>query len=153
MKKSTVLSILTVFFLFQIVFSAEPDQIENINWESMSKKVVQGLASEDISLRTECLQQIITFGDKLDVDDAVFNLVSIYRNSKNEKLRQFAVVALHKINNRWAMDYLKDNLKFENNPTIKRQILASIYQHHQEQLLANKKNNNEKSNHLLAETH
>jgi hypothetical protein len=133
MKKLAVISVLLVFCMSQFLFADESTTVEEIDWEAFSKNVIKNLATNNDGVRISALQNIIENGDKLNVDDAVFDIMSMYRNSKNQKVRQLAVVALHKIHNEWAMGFLKRNLKFETNPTIKRQILDCMLQHEQDE--------------------
>jgi len=65
------------------------------------------------------MRLIIQYGDKLEVNDAVFNIMRVFRFHKDPKVRQLALIALHKTGNNWAIDYLKRNLKFEKDERIK----------------------------------
>ena len=82
-----------------------------------------------------------------DVDEAVFDVVRIYRNNDNVKVRQLALNTLHKMQNNWAMDFLGRSIKFEKSPVIKKQLYC-ILQEYQTRL-AN--SNQEKEDIVLAQ--
>jgi hypothetical protein len=71
------------------------------------------------------IQQIAIYGSHLDVDDAVFDVVGVYRNSKNENERILALSALGKMKNAWAMDFLSRSVPFEKNDRV-RQITIDV---------------------------
>jgi hypothetical protein len=134
MKYLTVLAVLLNLFLSQVAFAGDNSRLDKVNWEAFSANLVEGLTMNNDGVRQAALQHIITYGKRLDVNDAVFDIVRIYRSSKNQRYRQLAVVALTKIESDYAAYYLKRSLKFENNPTIRRQLLDYIFRYQQEQL-------------------
>ena len=109
-----------------LAFSGEQAEADQVNWNAFSKNLVKAIASENEGLQRSAMRMIIHHADKVNVDQAVFDLVRIYRSNKNEKVRQLAVVALHKIQNKWAMDFLKRDLKFEDSPVLQKQILYCV---------------------------
>jgi hypothetical protein len=134
MKYLTVLAVLLSLFLSQVAFAGDNSRLDKVNWEAFSANLVEGLTMNNDGVRQAALQHIITYEKRLDVNDAVFDIVRIYRFHKNERFRQLAVVALTKVENDYAAYYLKRSLKFEKNPTIHRQILDYVYRYQQEQL-------------------
>jgi hypothetical protein len=151
MKKLAVLSLVLIFCLSQFVFADETRQLDKVNWEAFSKNIVKGLSIDNDGVKQAALQHIVNYGEYLNVDKAVFDIVNIYRNSKNEKFRQLAVIALHKMHNEWAMNFLQENLRLETNPAIKKQIVSCFYQHQQELLAKNNKKNSTNTVKLIAE--
>ena len=127
MKYFMVLAVLLSLFISQVAFAGDNSRLDKVNWEAFSANLVKGV-------KQAAMQHIITYGDRLDVNEAVFDIVRIYRFHKNERFRQMAVVALSKINSDYAAYFLKRSLKFEKNPTIYRQILDYVYRYQQQQL-------------------
>ena len=134
MKYFMVLAVLLSLFISQVAFAGDNSRLDKVNWEAFSANLVKGLAMDNDGVKQAAMQHIITYGDRLDVNEAVFDIVRIYRFHKNERFRQMAVVALSKINSDYAAYFLKRSLKFEKNLTIYRQILDYVYRYQQQQL-------------------
>ena len=111
--------VLSTRVLFAAAFAGESAETD---WNAFSKNLVKSLKSENEGIRLSAMQQVITYADKVNVDDAVFDIVKVYRSHEDVKVRQLALTALHKTNNAWAMDFLKRNLEFEKSPVLKTQI-------------------------------
>lgn len=126
MNRIVVITALVLFSLVQFVTASDSDRFAKTDWDAFSKNLMMALGTDNDGLKQSAMQHIITYRDYLDVDDAVFDMIRIYRYHENEKMRQLAVVAIHCTGNGWAIDFLKRNLKFEDNPTIKRQILECV---------------------------
>ncbi len=141
MKRFLASLILLLFGITQFSFAGDKDRLAKVNWDAFSKNLVVAIASENEGLRQSAMQHIITYCDYLDVNDCVFDLVRIYRYHKDQRMRQMAVVTLHKIGNPWSMSFLKRNLKFEDNPTIYRQIVHCTCPQMPAQELSLKRNN------------
>ena len=122
-------SIICLVFIFNNVFADSKAQ----QWERASKTMVRALKTDNDGLKISVLHNIIRYGDKLDVGDAVFDIMRIYRNHKDERVRQLALIALHKIENDWAMNFLKRALKFENSPILRKRIYAILFDYYQQQ--------------------
>lgn len=126
MKRLSLILIVLLVSIPMLAFSGEQAEADQVNWNAFSKNLVKAIASENEGLQRSAMRMIIHHADKVNVDQAVFDLVRIYRSNKNEKVRQLAVVALHKIQNKWAMDFLKRDLKFEDSPVLQKQILYCV---------------------------
>ena len=121
MKARTILAtfVLSTLVLFAAAFAGATAQTD---WNAFSKNLVKGLKSDNEGVRLSAMQQVITYSDKVHVDDAVFDIVEVYRSHDDIKVRQLALTTLHKTNNAWAMNFLKRNLEFEKSPVLKAQI-------------------------------
>jgi len=95
-------------------------------WKAFSKNLVKAIASENEGLQRSAMRLIIAHADYVDVNQAIFDLVRMYRYHKNEKVRQLAAVTIQKLQHKWANGFLVRNLKFEDNENIKNQILANL---------------------------
>jgi hypothetical protein len=85
----------------------------NVNWDTVSENLVSALQSDNPGLQQSAMRLIIQYADKLDMDDAVMEMMVIYRFSDDRKMRQLALVTLHKIGSEYAIDFIKRNLKYE----------------------------------------
>ena len=95
-------------------FATERD----VNWDLVSENLENALQSNNPGLQQSAMRLIIQYADHVDVDDAVFNMMCLYRHSDNSKVRQLALVTLHKIGDDYAMDFVKRNLKYETDEKI-----------------------------------
>lgn len=118
-QKMIATFLLSTLVLFAAAFAGETAQTD---WNAFSKNLVKSLKSDNEGIRLSAMQQVITYADKVNVDDAVFDIVQVYRSHQDVKVRQLALTTLHKTNNAWAMDFLKRNLEFEKSPVLKTQI-------------------------------
>ena len=121
-----MISLVLVIGLFQFAVADDERSLETVDWETFSDNLVNAFQVGNEGVKLAAMQNIITYSDYLDVRDAAFDLVRIYRHHKDQRVRQMAVVALHKINNNWAMHFLERSLKFEKNPTIAHQIACCV---------------------------
>ena len=102
-------------------------QGKEVDWDSFSKNLCANLASDNHGVKQSAMQLIIKYADKLTInDDAIFNLVRVYRWEKDVKYRQMALVTLYSTKDKWVMDFLKRSLRFEDNPVLKHTIAAIV---------------------------
>ncbi len=117
-----------LLILTQLAWSQDDSRIANTDWEAFSKNLLMAVSSDNAGLQQSAMRHMITYKKHLQVKDAAFNLIRIYRYNKDERIRQLAVVTVFCTQNDWARGFLKSNLKFEDNPTIRRQIMDGILQ-------------------------
>ncbi len=134
MTRKAVLSYLTiVLFLLSFVSISSADD-QDTNWDHLNKSLIEKMATDDFESQQSAMCDIILFrhlsGDKLDIDETTFDLINIYDTHKDPKVRQLAVVTLHSIKNKWAMKYLCENLKYEQDQNLKRFIAYCLYDYH-----------------------
>jgi len=99
------------------------DRIERTDWKAFGENLINAVASENQGLKVSAMQHMITYHQYLDVKDATFDLLRIYRLHPEQRMRQLAAVTLEYVGNSWGKDFLKRNIKFEKNEVIMRQIL------------------------------
>jgi hypothetical protein len=110
-------------------------ETENIvDWKAFSKNLVRALNSENEGLQLSAMQKVILYGDKLNVNDAVFKVMSFFRDDKNENVRLLALMTLRSMHNNWAMDFLKRSIRFEDNPRIKHQMSLIIQEYESQKM-------------------
>jgi hypothetical protein len=114
--KRFILILFAGFLLLGFVYSQE----QTTDWQRFSVNLVNAFKIPNDGLHQSAMGMIIRYADKLDVDDAVFDIVRIFRSHKDSRVRQLALVTLHKMQNEWAMDFLKRHQKYEKNETIRK---------------------------------
>jgi len=119
---SSIFIMIIVFAMSTLVVAGDVDT----KWDKASRNMVEGLKYGNDGLKQSILQNIIRFGDSLDVNEAIFEIMRIYRNHENEGMRQLALIALHKTNNDWAMAFLERAVKFEKSPKLRKSICAIL---------------------------
>jgi HEAT repeat protein len=129
--------VFTVFVLFFFIFSglstifAQEIEVDwasmKIDWEKYSKNLVKALQSDNPGLKHSAILRVIQSAESLKVSEARYELMHIFRSDQNPKVRQLALIALHKINDKWAMRFLSDNLKYEKDEGIR--LLGSYCLH------------------------
>lgn len=105
---------------------ADTSSMSKAKWEVFSESLVDALASNHEGLQQAALRMIIQYGDALDVDAALFDIMKIYRSSEDSNMRRMAVVALGSMNNSRAIYFLERAVRFEKTPCVKKTILAVI---------------------------
>ncbi len=73
---------------------------------------------------------VIRFGEKVDVSDAVFDVVNIYRTHEDENMRRMALVTLGKMDSDWAIGFLQRAEQFETSDVLKQTMRAVIKDYH-----------------------
>lgn len=91
-------------------------------WSRFSENVVVALQSGHDGLRASGLRLIIQYDGALYTDQAVFDIMRLYRDHDDDSMRRMAVVALGKMQHRWAMGALRRDVDFEQTPSVRHTI-------------------------------
>ena len=106
---------------------SNPASMTAEQWEAYCEKLETALASENDGLRQGALRMIIQYGHYMEFGRlAVFDAVRLYRDHKDARIRRMATVALLKMNDSWAFDFLERSVAFEKNTAVKYTILAVL---------------------------
>lgn len=127
MKHPQYLILILLIVLVSFSWSQEGIQNTEADWTAFSKNLVRALGTPNEGLQISAMSMVVRYGENLDVNNAVFDVVRIFRNNKNPKIRQLALVTLYKMQNKWAVDFLKRNLKFEKDKNILNQSQWIVY--------------------------
>ncbi|MFQ5569294.1 MAG: HEAT repeat domain-containing protein [Rhodothermales bacterium] len=100
------------------------------HWDQLSKGLIDAIGSDHDGAKQGALRMIIFYGDQLDVSAAVFDVVRIYRDHEDNRLRRMAVVALGKMKSPWAIDFLERSVRFEKTPSVRQTIQAVVAAYH-----------------------
>jgi hypothetical protein len=119
----------TYLFIVVLMFTLATSSIageEDNKWEKFSQSLVEMFKSGNDGLKQSAMQRIIQYADKLDVQDAAFDIYNIYRWHKDAKMRQLALVTLYSMKYNWAMKQLVKDLKIEESPALRRQMVFMV---------------------------
>lgn len=100
------------------------DQMSAVDWSAYSSRLVEGIRSSNVGIRQSALRLSIQYAGLVDVTPALLDVMRIYRDNDDERVRHLAVVALASTGNELALGYLKLSEDFESSPAIKRTIAA-----------------------------
>lgn len=140
MKRMTTLLALFAF-CFTLVAGAHANPEDPVNpkakttqaqWDAFSRNLTTALQSEHEGVKLAALQQVIHYGDKVDVDQAAIDVMRLYRDHQDDDVRRLAVVALGKMQSRWAMGYLERSEDFEKSDDVRQTIRAVVSAYHAE---------------------
>lgn len=128
MKKCNITIYLVALALMLMIINTASAQAteRKVDWDLVSENLVIGIQSENPGVQQAAMRLVIQHPDKLNIDDALFDLMRIYRFSDDTKMRQLALVTLHKIGSEYAMDFAKRNLEFETDKKILKLSQACI---------------------------
>jgi hypothetical protein len=99
-------------------------------WAEFSSNLRTAIASDNEGAKVGALGQIIRYGQFLKFDElTVFEVMRMYRDNEDQKIRRMAVVALGNMNNRWAIEFLDMLSRYEENETIKATMERVVKDH------------------------
>ena len=88
-------------------------------WFHCNERLKKALIAGNSGLQESALHRIIRYGAYLPADKAtVFEVMKIYRNHDDDRMRRMAVIALGELEDAWAMGFLKQAVKFEQNERV-----------------------------------
>jgi hypothetical protein len=127
MKNQKVTIFIAFAFIIMIINVSSALAAERtVNWDALSENLVNALKSDNPGLQQSAMRLIIQYADYVHVDAAIFNLMRLYRQSNDSKVRQLALVTINKMRNTYAIDFIKRNLKYETDQKIIKLCTAII---------------------------
>ncbi len=103
---------------------------DNDQWQGFSENLIVALKSDHDGLKVAAMGMVIRFGAKVNVQEAVFDVMRIYRNHPNEKMRRMALVALGQMESSWAIGFLTRAEQFEKSPALHHTLTAVVNDYH-----------------------
>jgi len=104
-----------------------------VQWDDYADRLEAALDTDHKGLNHAALRLVIAYGDNLSLDeDAVFDVMRIYRDDDSERARRMAVVALAEMDSDWAISFLERSSRFEKSETVKQTILAVLELHNRD---------------------
>ena len=112
--------------------------LPNTDWNLFSRALTEAVQSPIAGVQHGALQQIARYGDKLTLDDqALFEMIRIYRSDEDDNVRILALSALSKTDNGWVMDFFRRSARFETSRRVLERTLAVVQEYDQKLLFAN----------------
>ena len=102
-----------------VVISAPAPAETDARWLRFSKGLVASLRSTNDGVVQSALQHVITYGDRVRVRGAEFDVVRVYREHRDDRMRRMAVVAIGKMGSPWALGFLQRSLPFERSASVR----------------------------------
>jgi len=125
MRKSTNRAVFALAACLLVAASANAQESKT-DWALFSKALVNAVESGNHGAKLGAIQQIAIYGGNLHVNRTVFDIVRVYRNSKNENERILALAALSKLRDHWSMDFLARSVPFEKSARVKRHTIDVV---------------------------
>jgi hypothetical protein len=97
-------------------------------WRRFSVNLVSALKSSHTGVQVAAMQYVIRYAEQIDVSEAAFDVMRIYRNDPDSNRRRMAVVALGSMKNKWALRFLERSVPFEKSEKVSNTILAVLAQ-------------------------
>lgn len=95
--------------------------------DAISSAVGDALETSHFGLQTSALRLVITYAEDIHFNrTTVFDVVRLYRDHKDDRVRRMAVVALGELGDPWGNDMLRRSLRFEKNASVKHTIAAVL---------------------------
>ena len=76
-------------------------------WSAFSTNLVRALQSDNLGLKTSALQHVATYGPRLDVRAARFDIVRLYRDHRDRRVRVLALAAIVQTRYGWSLDFVR----------------------------------------------
>lgn len=113
-----------------ILQTDEAARLSATEWVAYSNRISDALASDIDGLREAALRMTVLYGDQLSLDRRdTFEMVRVFREHKNNRMRRLAVVALNEQDDDWGMEMLARSYRFEKDPGVRYQIAAVLLDH------------------------
>jgi hypothetical protein len=116
-NKVSMLIFITIFML-----GLQAVQATDLNSKAFSKNLIKALKSGNPGLQQSAMQMVIRYGSLLDVKEAEFDVMRIFRSDKSQGTRLLALMALIDMDSKWAVGFLRTQVEFEKDPMIKKQL-------------------------------
>lgn len=107
--------------------------LSRAEWATFSKQLVRALTSDHEGLQLSAMQLVIKYGERVDVKRARYDVMRLYRDHENERVRRMAVVTLGEMNSPWAMQFLSRSRNFEKSDDVRQTITAVLAAYYTEQ--------------------
>ena len=118
MKRLSILSALLL--ILAVPVRADPPDLtppsfdtDEAAWIQFGENLVVALKSDNDGLKVSALQLIAAYGERIDVSDARFEMVRLFRDNKDSRVRMMALAALSKTRDAWVADFLYRSARFE----------------------------------------
>lgn len=106
---------------------ADPGELLPERWRRASAGLSLALRSDNDGLRHSALQHIACYGPHLSLsEENMFEIVRLFRDSADERVRLAALGALVHVESGWVTDFLARSARFERSPRMTRLTRAAV---------------------------
>ncbi len=96
----------------------------------LSHTLSDALETTHYGFQTSALRLMIEYGDQVEFSHrTVIEVVRLYRDHSDDRVRRMAVVALGAMGNEWGLDFLKRSLPYENVAPVRHTVAAVLADH------------------------
>jgi len=100
--------------------------VHEAQWKRFSTNLVKALRSDHAGVQQTAMRYVIQYSEMVNVSEAVFDVMKIYRNDADNNRRRMAVVTLGNMNSDWAIAFLERSEPFEKSEIVAQTIRAVI---------------------------
>lgn len=104
----------SLIVLFLLTFLTQPVKADT-NWKHFSLNLEKALKSDNIGLQQSAMFLVIKYGNKVDVRNALTDVMKLYKNNKDEQVRELALLTIFQMDRKKALELLnkKPNQDFK----------------------------------------
>jgi len=99
---------------------------KRVNWDAVSDNLKANMKIDNEGVNVSTMQLMIQYAESLSVSNSVYDVMRIFRDNENQGIRQMALIALYKMKDPWAMNFLKRHIYFEENPFIRKLCISCV---------------------------
>lgn len=98
-------------------------------YAAYSKTLERIIRSPHPGLRLEAVRQLVRYGDHVEAGIATFDVVRLYRDARDPRVRLLALSALHAGGDPWAVDFLRRSVPYERDARLRHVMQAIVAAH------------------------
>ncbi len=96
----------------------------------LTRTLSDALESAHFGIQTSALRLMIQYGDQVAFSHrTVIEVVRLYRDHSDDRVRRMAVVALGALDDEWGLDFLRRSLPYEQVAPVRHTVAAVIAEH------------------------
>lgn len=125
----TSLGTLVLAMVFAVpAFAQQPvadrdTMLTGAQWDAFNKSIIDAVHSDNRGVREGGLVQICQYGDYMSFPElTVFQVMHIYRDDPDPRIKRLAVVALGNMGSKWAIEFLDMLSEYEDNESLRKTI-------------------------------
>lgn len=112
---------LVLVVLLMLTLTIQPVQA-GTNWKHFSANLEQALKTPNLGLQQSAMRLVIKYGDKLNVENAMTDVMNLYRHTRNEQTRELALLTIYRMNHKKAIELLEEREEVDYNSVFKEKI-------------------------------
>ena len=98
-------------------------------YTAYSRSLERSILSAHEGVRLDAVRQLCRYGDRVRAGVATLDVVRLYRDSRDPRVRLLALSALHAGGDPWAIDFLRRSIPYERDARIQRIMAAIVAEH------------------------